>query len=113
MKFTKYLVAGVIGLSLATSVAMADYDKGMKYYKRYITRTTHIKATQMLKILGVQTPDQMKALFKDNAKPLIEKLKAAHKDKAVKAVEKIIKKHKLKDLEDFLVGVAAGKIPAG
>jgi hypothetical protein len=113
MKFGKLLLAAAIGLSFSASVALADYNVGFKYYQKYIKRKTHIKGTQFLKILGVQTVDQLKALFKDNGKPLIEKLKATGHEKAAKAVEKIIKKGKLKDLEDFLVGMMEGKIPAG
>ena len=103
----------LLGLSLIMTTALADYNKGFKYYSKYIKRKAHIKAPQFIKMLGVQTPDELKALFKDNAKPLIEKLEKAGNKKAVKAVERIAKKHKLKDLEDFLVGIMNGKIPAG
>jgi hypothetical protein len=113
MKFGKMLLAGVIATGLVATTALADYNKGFQYYKKYIKRTSHLKSTQLIKILGVQTPDQLKALFKDNAKGLIEKLKAAGKEKAAAGVEKIAKKHKLKDLEDFLIGIMNGKIPAG
>jgi hypothetical protein len=67
----------------------------------------------MLSVLGVKTTDQLKALFANNAKGLIDALKAKGQDKAAAGVEKIVKKHKLKDLEDFLVGIMNGKIPAG
>ncbi|EDM24579.1 hypothetical protein [Caminibacter mediatlanticus] len=113
MKLTKILVASAIGISLTASVALADYNKGFKYYTKYIKKKAHIKAPQFVKILGVQSVDELKALFKDNAKPLIEKLKKSGHEKAAKAVEKIAKKKKLKDLEDFLVGIMQGKIPAG
>ena len=113
MKLSKILIASAIGLSLTTSVALADYNKGFKYYTKYIKRKAHIKAPQFIKILGVNSVDELKALFKDNGKPLVEKLKATGHEKAAKEVEKIIKKHKLKDLEDFLVGIMNGKIPAG
>ncbi len=113
MKLARILVASTIGLSLATSVALADYNKGFKYYSKYIKKKAHIKAPQFVKILGVNSVDELKALFKDNGKPLVEKLKATGHEKAANAVEKIIKKHKLQDLEDFLVGIMNGKIPAG
>ena len=113
MKLSKVFVASAVVLSLSATVAFANYNKGFKYYNKYVKKKSHIKAPQFIKILGVQTPDELKALFKDNAKPLIEKLKAAGKDKAAKAVEKLAKKHKLKDLEDFLIGIMNGKIPAG
>jgi len=112
-RFAKMVVAGVLLASVSASVAMADYTKGFKYYQRYIKKASHIKGSEFPKILGVQTPDELKALFKDNAKPLIEKLEKSGHKKAAKAVEKIAKKHKLKDLEDFLVGILNGKIPAG
>ncbi len=113
MKLSRLFVAGAIALSFTATAALADYNKGYKYYSKYIKRKAHIKAPEFIKVLGVQTPDELKALFKDNGKPLIEKLKAAGKDKAAAAVEKLAKKGKLKDLEDFLVGVMNGKIPAG
>ena len=113
MKLSRLFVASAIALSLSATAALADYNKGYKYYNKFIKKKSHIKAPQFIKILGVQTPDELKALFKDNAKPLIEKLEKAGKKKAAKAVEKIAKKHKLKDLEDFLIGIMNGKIPAG
>ena len=113
MKFSRLFVAGAIALSFTATTALADYNKGYKYYDKYIKRKSHIKAPEFIEILGVQTPDELKELFKNNAKPLIEKLEKAGKKKAAKAVEKLAKKHKLKDLEDFLVGIMNGKIPAG
>ncbi|WP_456470843.1 hypothetical protein [Caminibacter sp.] len=113
MKLAKILVAGAVVAGLSVSVAMADYNKGFKYYNKYVKKKSHVKSTQLIKILGVKTVDELKALFKDNGKPLVEKLKAAGQEKAAKGIEKIIKKGKLKDLEDFLVGIMQGKIPAG
>ena len=112
MKLTKLLVAGAVVAGLTASVAMADYNKGFKYYNKYVKRKAHLKSTQLIKELGVQTVDELKALFANNGKPLVEKLKKIN-PKAAKGVEKIIKKRKLKDLEDFLVGIMEGKIPAG
>jgi DNA-directed RNA polymerase beta subunit len=112
MKLAKLLVGAAVVAGLTASVAMADYNKGFKYYNKYIKRKAGLKSTQMLKALGVNTTDELKALFKDNAKPLIEKLQKIN-PKAAKGVEKIVKKHKLKDLEDFLIGIMNGKIPAG
>jgi len=113
MKLAKILVAGAVVAGLSASVAMADYNKGFKYYNKYVKKKSHLKSTDLVKILGVNSVDELKALFKDNGKPLVEKLKAAGYDKAAKGIEKIIKKKKLKDLEDFLVGIMEGKIPAG
>ena len=116
MKFLRNaLVAGVLLATVGTTAVFADYNKGFKYYKRYITHRAHLKATQFVKVLGVVTPEQLKALFKDNAKPLIEKLKKAGQKKAAEIIEKRFahSKSRLKDLEDFLVGIVNGKIPAG
>ena len=112
MKLTKLLVAGAVVAGLSVSVAMADYNKGFKYYNKYVKRKAHIKSTQFIKELGVQSVDELKALFKDNGKPLVEKLEQTN-PKAAEGVKKIIKKGKLQDLEDFLVGIMEGKIPAG
>ena len=113
MKLSRLFVASAIALSFTATTALADYNKGFKYFSKYIKRKAHITAPNFIKILGVKTPDELKALFKDNAKPLIEILEKKGYKKAAKAVEKIAKKHKLKDLEDFLVGIMNGKIPAG
>jgi hypothetical protein len=110
---SKLAVAAFIAGGLLVSTASADYNKGFKYYNKLVKKKSGIKSTQLIKLLGVKSPDELKALFKDNGKGIIEKLKAAGKTKAVKGFEKIIKKHKLKDVEDFLIGIMNGKIPAG
>jgi len=112
-RFAKMVVAGLLLASVSASVAMADYNKGYKYYQKYVKKSSGIKGTDFLKVIGVNTPDQLTPLLKDNAKPLIEKLEKSGHKKAAKAVEKIVKKHKLNDLKDFLVGMLNGKIPAG
>jgi hypothetical protein len=112
MKLAKLLVGAAVVAGLTASVAMADYNKGFKYYNKYVKKKSHIKSTQFIKALGVNTIDELKALFKDNGKALVEKAKQID-SKAAKGIEKIIKKGKLKDLEDFLVGIMQGKIPAG
>jgi len=113
MKVSKLLVAGALIATVGGTSLFADYNKGYKYYDKIIKRKTHIKAPQFIKILGVQTPDELEELFANNGKGLIEKLNATGHKKAAKAVEKIIKKHKLNDLKDFLIGIMNGKIPAG
>jgi len=113
MKFSKIVTAALIAGGLFVTTASADYNKGFKYYNKYVKKKSGIKSTQLIKILGVKNVDELKALFKDNGKGLIAKLKAASKNKAAKAMEKIIKKGKLKDVEDFLIGIMNGKIPAG
>jgi len=112
MKVTKLLLGAVLVAGLTANVAMADYNKGFKYYNKYVKKKSHVKSTQFIKAIGVNTVEELKALFKDNGKALIEKAKAID-PKAAKGIEKIIKKGKLKDLEDFLIGIMQGKIPAG
>jgi len=112
-RLAKMLVAGVLLASVTATMAFADYSKGFKYYSKYVKRASHVKGTEFLKIAGIKTPQDVKALFKDNAKGLIATLKAKGQVKAAKAIEKIVKKHKLNDLEDFMLGMANGKIPAG
>jgi len=113
MKVSKLLIAGGLAATVGTTALFASYNVGFKYYVRFIKMRTHIVAPQFIKILGVQTPQQLKALFANNGKGLIEKLNATGHKKAAKEVEFLIKRHKLKDLEDFLVGIMNGKIPAG
>jgi hypothetical protein len=111
-RFAKVLVAGLLLASVSTSVALANYNKGYKYYKRFIFGKAHIKGLKFLKILGVTTPAQLDPLFKDNGKPLIQLLEKKGYKKAAKEVEVIAKHHALKDLKDFLTGMLNGKIPA-
>jgi len=108
MKLAKMLVAGVVVAGLSVSVAMADYNKGFKYYKRYVTNTSHVTATQFIKKLNVQSVDQLNAIIDNKAK--FEKVL---KEIGVpsKKIKKIIKKKK--DIRDFLDGIMNGKIPAG
>jgi len=108
MKLSKLFVAGAVIAGLSVSVAMADYNKGFKYYKRYITNTTHVKATQFIKKLNVQTVDQLNAIIDNTAKfkQILEKI-GVPKSK----IKKILKKKK--DIKDFLDGIMNGKIPAG
>jgi len=113
MRLLKLIAAGAIIAGLSVTSAMADYNKGFKYYNKYIKRKAHLKSPQMLKILGVKTSAELEALFANNAQGLIKALKAAGQDKAAKGVEKIVKKHKLNDLKDFLIGIMNGNIPAG
>jgi hypothetical protein len=112
-RLAKMLVAGALLASVTATMAFADYNKGYKYYQKYVNRASHIKGTDFLKLIGAKTPDDINALFKNNAKPLISLLEKKGQKKAVKAIEKIVKKHKLNDLKDFLVGMVNGKIPAG
>jgi len=109
----KLLISGLVVGSLLGSLAFADYNTGFKYYNKYIKRKAHLKSTEFIKKLDVNTTSNLDALFKNNGKGLVEKLKETNQTKAVKGVEKIIKKGKLKDLEDFLKGIMEGKIPAG
>jgi len=112
-RFANMLVAGVLLAALSSTAAFADYNKGFKYYQKFVKRASGIKGTDFLRLLNIQTPDDVNALLKNNAKPLIEKLDKLGKKKAANAIAKIVKKHKLKDLKDFLVGMVNGKIPAG
>ena len=113
MKISKLLIVGLLSSGVFISTALADYNKGYKYYVKYIKKKSNIKGSEFVKILGVKSNDELKALFKDNAKPLIEKLNKLGYNKAAEGVKKIVKKKKLKDLEDFLIGIMNGKIPAG
>ena len=104
----KLAIAGLVSVSFLATAALADYNKGFKYYKRYITRTTHVTATQFVKKLNVETVDELNAIIDDNAK--FEKvLKEIGVPKS--KIKKILKKKK--DIKDFLDGIMNGKIPAG
>jgi len=113
MKFAKLLVAGAIIAGLTVTSAMADYNKGFKYYNKFIKKKSKLKSKAMLDLLGVKTTAELEALLDNDAKGLIDALKAKGQDKAAAGVEKIVKKHKLNDLKDFLIGIMNGKIPAG
>jgi len=89
-----------------------NYDKGYKYYIRYILKPSKIKVTDFIKIIRVKNNNDLDKLFANNAKKLIEKLKEEKQFIAIKGIETIIKKRKLNDLKAFLKGVLAGKVPA-
>ena len=112
MKLSKLLLAGAI-LAGSMTVAMADYNKGYKYYNKLVLKKSHLKSKKMLDLLGIKSPAQLEKLLDNNAKGLIAALKAKGQDKAAAGVAKIVKKHKLNDLKDFLIGILNGKIPAG
>jgi hypothetical protein len=113
MRLLKLIAAGAIIAGLSMTSAMADYNKGFKYYNKLIKKKSKLKSTQMLSVLGVKTAADLEKLFANNAKPLIDALKAKGQDKAAAGVAKIVKKGKLQDLKDFLIGIMNGKIPAG
>ena len=113
MRLVKVLAAGAIIAGLSVTSAMADYNKGFKYYNKYIKKKSKLKSKAMLDLLGVKTASDLEKLLDNNAAGLISALKAKGQDKAAAGVEKIVKKHKLKDLRDFLIGIMNGKIPAG
>jgi len=113
MRFSKLLLSALLAGGLFVSVASADYNKGFKYYNKYIKKKSGVTSTQLLKKLGINDQDTLKSLLKDNAKGLIEAAKKAGLKKVAKGIEKIVKKGKTKDLKDFLIGIMNGKIPAG
>jgi hypothetical protein len=113
MKLLKVLVAGAIVAGLSVTSAMADYNKGFKYYNKLIKKKSKLKSSAMLKLLEVKTTAELEGLLANNAKGLIDALKAKGQDKAAAGVAKMVKKGKLQDLKDFLVGIMNGKIPAG
>ena len=111
-KDMKRVISIFASVAFFATALMADYNTGYKYFSKYIKRKTHIKSPELLKILKVQTADELKALF-ENKEELHKRIEATGNKKLIKAFEKIEKKGKLKDLEDFLVGIMEGKIPAG
>jgi hypothetical protein len=113
MRLLKVLVAGAIIAGLSVTSAMADYNKGFKYYNKYIKKKSKLKSKAMIDLLGVKTSSDLEKLLDNNAAGLISALKAKGQDKAAAGVEKVVKKHKLNDLKDFLIGIMNGKIPAG
>jgi len=113
MRLLKVIAAGAIIAGLSMTSAMADYNKGFKYYNKFIKKKSKLKSKAMLDVLGVKTAAELEKLLDNNAAGLIAALKAKGQDKAAAGVAKIVKKHKLKDLRDFLVGIMNGKIPAG
>jgi len=113
MRLLKLVAAGAIIAGLSVTSAMADYNKGYKYYNKMVKKKSKLTSGKMLKILNIKTSDQLEELLKDDAKGLISALEAKGQDKAAAGVKKIVKKHKLKDLQDFLMGIMDGKLPAG
>ncbi len=104
----KLVVAGLVSASFLTTAALADYNKGFKYYNKYVKKTSGVKSTEFLKKFNIQTVDQLDKIIDDNAKfeKLLEEI-GVPKSK----IKKVIKKKK--DIKDFLEGILNGKIPAG
>ena len=91
-----------------------NYNKGFKYYNRYVYRRTHVKSAKLLQDLNIKTPEQLKLLFANNAQVLIKVLdkKGGKYKEVAKNINPIIRKHKLNDLYKFFIGILNGKIPA-
>ena len=53
MKLSKLLVAGAIIAGLSITSAMADYNKGFKYYNKLVKKKSKLKSSQMIKILDI------------------------------------------------------------
>jgi D-alanyl-D-alanine carboxypeptidase len=90
-KLGKILIAGCLVASFSTTALFADYNKGYKYYNKFIKKKTKIKGTKFLKIIEAKTPEDIDALFKDNAKPLISLLEKKVKKKLPKLLKKSLK----------------------
>lgn len=88
-----------------------SYNKGFKYYNRYIFKHSKIKSTKFLTILRVKNETQLKVYF-ENPKKMIETFNKLGYKKISNGVIYLEKKHKLGDLYYFLKGVLNGKIPA-
>jgi hypothetical protein len=112
-KLVKMLAAGALIASVATTMSFADYNKGFKYFNKYVKKSSGVTSTAFLKKIDIEDPDDLDALFANNAKGLIEAANKAGLPKVAKGLEKIVKKHKTKDVEDFLKGILNGKVPAG
>ena len=94
--------------------AISPYIDGYKMYIRYVKHIPKygIKAPVLLKKLNVKTPNELNALFQNNAEKLILQTQKFNSE-AAKGLEKIIKKGKLSSLKAFFLGIINGKIPPG
>ena len=88
-----------------------NYNKGLKYYNRYIFRKSKVKSTEFLSILNIKNKTQLDLYF-ENPKMIVLKLNKLGYKNVSKGIEEIEKKHKLGDLYNFFKGVLNGKIPA-
>jgi len=114
MKLVKLIAAGVIIAGLSMTSAMADYNKGYKYFNRYVKNKTGLKSTALIDKLHIKTAAQLDKMLDNKAAGLIAALKKAGDAKSAEGIAKIAKsKKKLKDLRDFLIGIMNGKRPAG
>ena len=91
---------------------LGSYNKGFKFYGRYVYRKTHMRSTVLLNNLGIQLPNQLEVLFDNNGAPFIKKIKEKGYNKVAKGIEQIIKRGHIQDLYQFLKGILNGKIPA-
>jgi len=114
MKLAKLIAAGAIIAGLSMTSAMADYNKGVKYFNRYVKNKTGLKSITLIKKLNIKTASQLDKMLDNKAAGLIAALKKSGDAKSAAGIAKIAKsKKKLKDLRDFLIGIMNGKLPAG
>ena len=119
MKISTIILATLLTLP---TLAFANYNKGYKYFKKYI-ENNHIKSSDFLKEFNI-TPknidkkfnkkiivkinDLMTELEEENDKKDISKLKKLKKG----LIEIFKSKKKTNDVKDFLKGIIEGKVPA-
>jgi hypothetical protein len=111
MKPLKLLLIILLSVPL---FALSPYVKGYRDYIRYIKYCTghELKSPYLLQKLGIQTQEELKKDFDNNAKILLQKAEKFN-PKVAEGIKKIIKKGDLKDLEVFWAGIVNGKIPPG
>jgi hypothetical protein len=78
--FGKLLLMGALAGSFVVMPLFADYNKGYKYYQKHIKRTIHLTGTQFLKVFGINKPEDVDNLLKNDAKPLIKELNSISQD---------------------------------
>jgi hypothetical protein len=114
MKLMKLIAAGAIIAGLSMTSAIADYNKGVKYYNKFVKNKSGLKSLDLIKKLNIKTAAQLDKLLDNKAAGLIAALTKAGDAKSAAGIAKIAKsKKKLKDLRDFLIGIMNGKLPAG
>ena len=108
-RVTGLLLAIFLGLSLATSTALADPAKGQKLYLKYMKKTTGMNGA---KFAAVHTQDEWEELFENDGEGF--KAEFGTSDRAKKFFEGAKFKKIMPHIQDFVIEYASdsGNVPS-
>ena len=109
-RLVTFVLAAMLGLSLAVTTASADPAKGQRYYLKFMKKATGVNGA---KFATQHTQAEWKALFAGDASAFIKEYSAKYPD-----AEKFLNGKKFKkfmpDIKDFAIEYASdsGNVPS-